>query len=684
MFSGSCKHTSQTDGEHEFTNALISETSPYLLQHAHNPVNWMPWSPEALSLAKEEGKLVLVSIGYSSCHWCHVMEEESFEDPEVAALMNEHFISIKVDREERPDVDQVYMTALQLLKGSGGWPLNVITLPNGKPLYGGTYHTKDQWVKVLKEISKLYEDSPARAEEYADKVAKGIEAVNLIEIPGEQPVMDREVLQSTIEFWKAHWDLENGGNQGIQKFMLPGNLDFLLNYAILSGDARTKDFVKTTLDQMALGGIYDQIGGGFFRYSTDPYWHIPHFEKMLYDNAQLISLYSRAFTVFNDPLYREVAYGIATFLNQEMKHPGGAYYAALDADTEGVEGKYYLWESSELQELLGPGYVLFSEYFDIKPGKEAGDGMFIPDISVPDTVFMKAYGLSQDSLAGLKKRWRAALLENRQQRVAPRKDDKIITSWNALLIGGFADAYRAFGDSEFLESAVGIYRFLSEKNEKNGRLSHSYKENGRFIAGFLEDYAFLANAELQLYAITGEEKYLTGAEAHLQTVERQFSDEASGLYRFKADNELISKLIKTDDGVLPSPNAMMAQNLFLTGHINYEPARLEKARKMLGAVLPYFRQSPDIYTKWAGLLLQNVYPFYEVAIVGANADKLQLELGKTYLPNTVVLARSTPSEQPLFLNRFVEDNTFIYVCQNHSCKLPVSSVDEAVKQLSFR
>lgn len=684
LFCSSCKQIRSTDGEHAFTNELIGETSPYLLQHAHNPVNWRPWSPESLDLAKKEGKLVLVSIGYSSCHWCHVMEEESFEDQEVAALMNEHFISIKVDREERPDVDQVYMTALQLLKGSGGWPLNVITLPNGKPLYGGTYHTKDEWIKVLKEISKLYEESPGRAEEYADKVAKGIEAVNLIKLPGEQPVMNREVLTATVAYWKAHWDLENGGNQGTQKFMLPLNLEFLLDYAILSADTGTTTFVRTTLDKMAEGGVYDQIGGGFFRYSTDPYWHIPHFEKMLYDNAQLLSLYSKAYTFFKDPRYREVAYGIYTFLNREMKHPEGAYYAALDADSEGVEGKYYLWDIAELKTLLGDNFSLFSEYYGVQAGKQAGEGKYIPHISVTEADFEKEHGISEDSLARIKESWREVLLNDRKQRVAPRKDDKIITSWNALLIGGFLDAYKAFGDPAFLENAKGLYRFLAANNEEDGQLRHSFKENSRFIAGFLEDYAFLANAELQLYTITGNDIYLSGAESHLQTIDRLFSDTASGLYRYKEDNELISKLIKTDDGVLPSPNAVMAHNLFLAGHINYQPERLDKSRKMLASVLPYFSQSPDMYTKWASLLLQSVYPYYEVAIVGSNAAEMQVQLGKTYLPNAIVLASSSPSEQPLFLNRFVEGETYIYVCQNHSCKLPVTSAGEAIGQLSYK
>ncbi len=679
----SCGQDGKGEAGHRFTNALIDETSPYLLQHAHNPVNWKPWGPEAFEVARKSDKLLVISIGYSSCHWCHVMEEESFEDTGVAALMNEHFISIKVDREERPDVDQVYMSAAQLYTGSGGWPLNIIALPDGKPLYAGTYHRKKDWIEVLEEIATLYRDSPDKAREFANRLTRGVQALNLVEPPEEGQAPKRESLHSAVDTWKAYWDMEWGGNQGRQKFMLPDNLDFLMAYGTLAGEEQSLAFVKTTLDIMGRGGIYDHVGGGFFRYSTDPRWRIPHFEKMLYDNAQLLSVYSKAYTLFKEPAYRELVWQTTAFLDREMRHVDGAYFAAMDADSEGEEGSYYLWTREELERVLEDDFRLFAACYDLAQGKDWQEGKYVLNRLAGDTEFLLQKGLSAEVCNSKKNTWRERLLQARKQRVPPRIDDKVIASWNALLITGFVNAYKAFGEEVFLQKAQEILGFLDTHLLVEGKLLHSYKEGSKRTEGFLEDYSLMAEATLELYSATGDSTYLTKARGFMERAEELFTDKASGLYRFKEDDALIAKIIKTDDGVIPSPNAVMAHNHFKLGHIGYDPAAIGKAVAMLKVVSRNVEQNPDSYTRWAGLMLQVVFPFYEVAVVGPGAPRLQSQLQEEYLPNTLILGTSQPSEMPLFKNRYVEGQDYIYVCQDHSCRLPVTTLHAALQQLGY-
>ncbi len=417
----SCKNQSKKEvSEHKYTNALINETSPYLLQHAHNPVDWRAWSQDALDEAKEQNKLVLVSIGYSSCHWCHVMEEETFENDSIAQLMNANFVNIKVDREERPDVDQIYMTAVQLMKGNGGWPLNVITLPNGKPLYGGTYHTKEQWKKVLTEISRLYNEDPEKAAQYSDMVAKGIQEVNLIAPSDDFTQLNKEVIFNSIRNWKPLWDEVWGGDTREEKFMLPSNLDFLIDYALLAKDEAALEHVERTLDKIALGGIYDHIGGGFFRYSTDSKWKVPHFEKMLYDNAQALSLYSKAYQVFKKPLYKEVILGTIEFLEREMKNPEGGYYAALDADSEGEEGKFYVWTVPELKLILANDFELFAAYYTIEEQAVWEKENYVLHRLMDDTQFLEEHPISKSALENLKIKWKTEVDESKGKTDSPQ------------------------------------------------------------------------------------------------------------------------------------------------------------------------------------------------------------------------------------------------------------------------
>ena len=677
----SCKRTKEEKDTHKFTNALINETSPYLLQHAHNPVNWRAWSTDALKEAKEDNKLVLVSIGYSSCHWCHVMEKETFEDQEVAAVMNKDFVNIKVDREERPDVDQVYMTALQLIKGSGGWPLNVITLPNGKPIYGGTYHTKEEWIQILEKISTLYKNDPKKANEYADMVSKGIEEANLITPSSDFESLTQEAVKNSVTHWKQSWDTKKGGDQGTQKFMLPSNLNFLLDYALLSEDQEAKEHLKNTLNKIAYGGIYDFVGGGFYRYSTDPDWNIPHFEKMLYDNAQLLSVYSKAYAVFKDPIYKEVVYKTIAFLERDMKDPKGGYFAALDADSEGEEGKFYVWKKEALQKSLGVDFDTFASYFNITPNTVWEHDNYVLHRSSTDAEYCSKNSMEYTELQTSKETWSQLLLKERNKRTPPRLDDKIITSWNALLITGFVDAYKALEEPRFLELATECISSLKKKALKNDTLRHSYKENSKQEEGFIEDYAFLIEACITLYSATLEESYLEFANHLNKKAMESFTDTSSGMFRYNDSTNLIAQIIKTNDGVIPSPNAVMAQNLFKLGHINYNKNFLKQSKTMVSSMAPMILENANSYAKWNAVLLHITHPYYEVAVVGAEAQNLMQELQTTYIPNTLLVGSKKESSLPLFDSRYSAEDTYIYVCKDNTCKLPVTTAKKALEQL---
>ncbi|MCO5723286.1 thioredoxin domain-containing protein [Robiginitalea marina] len=661
-------------------NVLGEQTSPYLLQHAQNPVHWQPWSDEVWEMAKAENKLVLISIGYSSCHWCHVMEEETFEDDSVAAFMNANFINVKVDREERPDVDQVYMTAVQLMTGSGGWPLNVLALPDGKPIYGGTYHTREQWMKVLGEVNGLYRKDPEKAAEYADRVSQGVASVNLF--PGNSgPDLEAAALGAAVSGWATRWDPEWGGNAGEQKFMLPPNLDFLMEYAHATGDSGVKDHLKRTLDRMALGGVFDQLGGGFYRYSTDPRWHIPHFEKMLYDNAQLLGVYARAYSFYGDPHYRGVVERTFAFLQRDLKGPGGGYYAALDADSEGEEGKFYLWGEAELRQVLGPDYNLFAEYYQVHPENAWEGGQYVLFRVDSDPEFLLQHPMPPSELAALKAGWHKKLMERRALRSFPGEDDKILTSWNAMLVASLADAYDALGDAVYLEEARSLFDFLMAHAYRDGKLGHSYKKGAPQAEGFLEDYAFMAQAAFRLYQVSLDRAYLERADEFLGHIQSRFRDEASPLFRYREVSDLMAPIVKTDDGVMPSPNTVVADLLFQLGHFYYRPADLDQSREMARTLQGRFMELPENYAGWGRILLRQQAPFYEVAVAGPDAGRLRSEMARRFLPNILLVATGEPSALPLFEQRYDPAQTRFYVCRDHSCRLPVPTVAEALGQI---
>ena len=673
----------QKKTEFAHTNALINETSPYLLQHAHNPVNWVSWSQDAFAKAKKEDKLVVISIGYSSCHWCHVMEKETFEDTTVARLMNKNFLSIKVDREERPDVDHVYMTAAQLMTGQGGWPLNIIALPSGKPIYAGTYHTNTGWQKILTQISKAYHEDPKSAKDFADKVAEGIQQANLFADPDAEADFTNSLIAEAVKKDADNWDELYGGYKGQQKFPLPANLAFLMDYALLDGDASAKAYLKNTIDHIVNGGIYDHLGGGFFRYSTDPMWKVPHFEKMLYDNAQLISILSKAYQVFKEPAYKKAVYESIDFLERKMKNADGGYYSAIDADSEGEEGKYYIWKKEELKEMMGDDFDLFSAYFTIKPAQAFEENKYVLYKTESDSAFAKAHALSIDQLKKKQENWKQKMAQVREKRTFPRIDDKIITSWNALTISALVDAYEAFGESKFLDLAVADYDFLQEHLVDSGSLLHSYKKGGKKNMAFLDDYSFLAAASLKLYGATTAISYLNFATTTTDTGLNLFTDSTTTLLQYGSKDRLISKIIKVDDGVIPSGNAVMAQNLFTLWHIRGTAAYLEKSRAMLAAVAPMLLENTSGYASWGGLYLNYAHNFYEIAVVGDAAQNRIAELGQSkYLPNVLITGSTVKSELPLFEGRFVTNKTLIYVCENRACKMPVATIDEAFDQLN--
>jgi len=673
----------------QHTNQLINETSPYLLQHAHNPVNWYPWGEEAWKKAKDENKLVLISIGYSACHWCHVMEHESFENDSTAKLMNEYFICIKVDREERPDIDQIYMSAVQLMTGSGGWPLNCFTLPDGRPIYGGTYFPTANWNQILVQLSTFYKKDPAKANEYATELTQGINKMELVKV-NEDPIdFNMKDLDAIVAAWKNQFDTVEGGPNRAPKFPLPNNYEFLLRYAVASGDNEVLKHVNLTLEKMAYGGIYDQIGGGFARYSTDTYWKVPHFEKMLYDNAQLVSLYSKAYQQSKNPLYKEIVYETLEFIQREMTSVQGGFYSAIDADSEGKEGKFYVWKLDELKEVLNElkapkAFEIISEYFNInKTGYWEEENYILLRKKTPEEI-AKIFSVSTGELSALIAEAKKLLLTERSKRIRPGLDDKILVSWNALMISGYCDAYKAFGDEQFLSAAKkNASLILRQMRTKDGGLFHSYKNGTAKINGYLEDYSFMIESLLSLYECTFDEIYLNEANSFAEYAFTHFYDETAGSFWFTSnlDPALIARKKEIQDNVIPASNSAMAKALFNLG-IHFENKKFtDTASKMLHNIVKEMERYGSGYSNWAILMLNLTQDFREIVITGDSAHKKRKELQSYYLPNTLFAGSLKESELPLLLYRTAEPKTLIYVCENRVCKLPVEKVEEALELL---
>ncbi len=665
--------------DHKHTNHLINETSPYLLQHAHNPVEWYPWAEEALDKAKLEGKLLVVSIGYSSCHWCHVMEHESFEDSTVARLMNDHFVSIKVDREERPDIDNIYMTGLQLLNQQGGWPLNCIALPDGRPIWGGTYFPKERWKEVLTYINNYYSVNQEKTVEYASELAEGIRQHYLFNLEEDPPSLDRQEMEKIVKAWVTSFDKNFGGHQGAPKFPLPVNLDFLLHYGYQFKDHEILDQVCLTLTMMARGGIYDQAGGGFSRYSVDQMWKVPHFEKMLYDNAQLIGLYSRSYLVFKNPVFREVVRQSIDFLEREMISEEGAFYSSIDADSEGNEGKYYIWEKSELEHLLGNDFELFSKYYNINRTGLWENNQYILYRTSDSKEFAKENRLDHHRFYLKLQQWNKLLLEQRLKRIPPGLDDKSLTSWNALTISGLVQAYHSLGDPHYLELALKNGNLIRNRLWKNGVLFRNFKNNIHSIPGFHIDYALFAEACIDLFEASMDKKWLDLALELTDAVSDRFYDPASGMFKYnpKEAEVLISNNIEIQDNVIPSSNAVTAHNLWRLGHITASLDYLERSESMMKEMTGRLKQHPYSFARWGSLYLKQQNPYYEIAVTGPSATTVLKSLSKDYLPNATLAGSDSESDIPLFRDRYSNDKTLIFVCRDNVCQLPSEDTEYA-------
>ena len=674
----------------QHTNDLIQETSPYLLQHAHNPVGWKPWNQETLDLALKENKLIIISVGYAACHWCHVMEHESFEDIEVAKVMNEDFINIKVDREERPDIDQVYMNAVQLMTGQGGWPLNCITLPNGKPIYGGTYFRKGQWIEVLNQLSTLYKTNPEKAIEYAEKLTEGIQASDIVTLNSSEPNFYVDEIKTSINAWSKRVDTNYGGNMGAPKFPMPNNYHFLLRYGFQAQDKEIQKFSNTTLTKMAFGGIYDHIGGGFSRYSVDEKWHVPHFEKMLYDNGQLVSLYADAFLVTKDSLYKEIVEETLEFVERELMNPEGGFYSSLDADSidaEGYleEGAFYVWTKEELEKILSDDYKLFKDYYNVNTYGHWEKENYVLIRNKTDQVFAQKYNFSLSELKTKVKQWKKILLDERSKKKRPRLDDKTLTSWNALMLRGYIDAYRVFDNQYYLEVALKNAQFIiSNQLRQDGGLNHNYKNGKSNINGYLEDYSTTIDAFIALYEMTFDEKWLLTAKQLTDYTFDHFYDEKSQLFFFTSDEDepLITRKMEINDNVIPASNSIMARNLSKLSHYYSNSYYSKTSKQMLNNVKEYISKYPSGYSNWLQLMSDYAGNYYEITISGKNAkDKLK-KINQSYIPNKLIAGATKKSNVPLMQERFTEDETFIYICQEGACKLPQTKVQKAIEQIN--
>jgi len=678
---------------HQFTNELSNETSPYLLQHAHNPVNWKPWGEKALEQAKKENKLIIISIGYSACHWCHVMEEESFENTAVAKVMNDHFITIKVDREERPDVDQVYMSAIQLITGRGGWPLNVIALPDGRPVWGGTYFRKNDWISALTQLQKQFQNNPQKFISYADNLEQGIVSSDLVAKNPNTISFKTEDITPIVDQWKKSFDHKFGGTKRAPKFMLPNNYAFLLKYAHLQNDAELLKYVNLTLTKMAYGGVFDHIDGGFSRYSTDIRWHIPHFEKMLYDNGQLVSLYSQAYKLTKNELYKTTIQRTLSFIEQELYHKKGYFYSSLDADSynhlgEKEEGAFYIWTKEELKTTLKEDYKLFADYYNVNEYGSWEKSNYVLTRKDSDKKIGKKFNLSIPQLHATINKSIIALHNIREQRKKPSLDDKTLTSWNALMLTGYLDAYEALNDEKYLKIALKNGTFISDNLFKNdGGLFHNFKNGKRTINGYLEDYANVVEAFIKLYENTLDPKWLFSAKNLTDYCFTHFYNTENNLFYFTSDEDpkLVVRNTEYRDNVIPASNSIMAKNLFLLS-IHFNNKRYaEVSKKMLHNILPQINNYGSGYSNWLDVYLMNSEKFQEIVITGDTAISKINALKKHYLPNTLFAGYdssmkkdASAKELPLLEYRIIPKKTYIYICENSVCQLPIENIEQAL------
>jgi uncharacterized protein len=679
------------------TNRLIHEKSPYLLQHAHNPVDWYPWGPEAFARAKAEDKPIFLSVGYSTCYWCHVMEQESFENEDVAALMNETVIAIKVDREERPDIDAIYMTAVQTLAGQGGWPMSVFLTPEGKPFYGGTYFPPDDrygrpgFTSVLTSVSRGWTEKREQILQSSEHITRAI-AADTARVPGEVPTA--ETLEMGAHHFAQQFDANHGGFGGAPKFPRSHSLSFLLRQWTHTGDAQTLEMVTATLDAMARGGLHDQLGGGFHRYSTDAEWLVPHFEKMLYDQALLAKTYLEAYQATGETHYADVAEGIFQYVLRDMRDPGGAFYSAEDAGEVGHEGVFYVWRSQELDQVLGENADLFKAYYGVTP---AGNFEQQNILHVQQSVqaFATARELDADAVRRQLAAGRATLLRIRDQRPRPHLDDKVLTDWNGLMIGALAYGGRVLNQPVYTEAAARAADFVLQRLRQDGQLMHRYREGEVAIHGMLEDYAFVGSGLFELYQATLDPRWLQASvDLTIQMIEAFWDQEHGGLLMNGTANEqLIAPTKELYDGALPSGNSVAALNIVRLGQLTQSDSFKTHAAQIFRTFSSDVKKQPSAYSQFLQALDFSIGPTQEIVIAGdpASADTQAMlrVVHQAFLPRAVVALHATADAEPIeALVPFILNQTAAngrataYVCENYQCQLPTQDLSELQALLS--
>ncbi len=681
-------------------NQLIHESSPYLLQHAYNPVNWLPWGEEALQKAKKENRIILVSIGYSACHWCHVMERESFEDEATAAIMNDHFVNIKIDREERPDIDHIYMDAVQAMTGSGGWPLNVFLTPDAKPFYGGTYFppvrafNRASWREVLHGVAQAWRERPTEIQAQAENLTDHLQQAGSfkqgsLDIAGAEPVFTAAQCHDMFREVMKQADREWGGFGGAPKFPQTFTIRFLLQYHHFTGNTDALGQALLSLDKMIEGGIYDQAGGGFARYSTDVEWLAPHFEKMLYDNALLLVALSDACALTKKEKYAQAIRHTLAFIEREMKCPEGGFYAALDADSEGEEGRFYVWTKTEIDTLLGAHAALFCDFYDVK---EEGNWEHknILRVLVPPGEFCRERGIGQPAFEITMAVCLERLMDERKRRIRPQTDDKILLGWNALLITALCRCSAVLREKHYAVMAEKQFEWLWEQfseNETGTPLLHTAKNGTARYPAFLDDYAYVIEACLHLQEITGNPVLLYRAKALTEYLVENFLDDRSGYFFFtgKDQDDVIIRKKEVYDGAVPSGNSVMTNNLFYLGIVFENPAWTAMAQRHLSGLLKAVTRHPGSFGVWAWALMNQVMGINEIAITGAGLEQERQELLAAYLPNKV-LQSAVPDATgfPLLQGRTEGGKTQLFRCRNYACDLPVDSAQALVRQILDR
>ena len=673
-----------------YTNQLINETSPYLLQHAHNPVNWYPWGEEALDRAKKEDKPILVSIGYSACHWCHVMEKESFENEATAKFMNDHFINIKIDREERPDLDHIYMDAVQAMTGSGGWPLNVFLTPTAKPFYGGTYfppvkaHNRPSWIDVLEGVRLGYQERKHEIFSQAENLTEHLLSANKfgIQVPGNsQEIIDFEaeqlntISQNLLENADTSW----GGFGRAPKFPQTFSIQFLLRHYHFTKDASALKQALLSLNKMIDGGIYDQLGGGFARYSTDNEWLAPHFEKMLYDNALLVSVLAEAFQLTGNTKYAQTIEQTITFIERELLSDEGGFYSALDADSEGVEGKFYTWSKQEIDDILGSESAWFCAYYQVEAqGNWEHTNILWVNNSIVETA--KFLGIGVETLSDSIEKSKKILLEERAKRIRPATDDKILLGWNALMNTAYSKAYAALGIPAYKQQAIDNMAFLSLKMAKpDGSWNHTYKNNQAKLPAFLDDYAYLIQAFIHLQEITGNENYLLQAQAITETVITHFTEPETGFfyYTHAEQTDVILRKKEVYDGATPSGNAVMALNLHYLSIVFDKKEWDLQASKTINSLKSAIIKHPSSFGVWASLMQILQVGTIEIAILGIESKNNLLPVLNKYIPNKIIQSSVNNSNIfPLLCKKQTGVDLAFYSCKNYTCKAPFFDIKD--------